>query len=72
MTAAIFWLKTRGRWKETHVTEVGGVNGSSVKLDVQESGVREALLTQLAQMSPYCPLPCLLRRTPPPAAASSL
>ncbi len=55
VTAAIFWLKTRGGWKETHVTEVAGVNGSSVKLDVQESGAREALLTRLAQMSARLP-----------------
>jgi hypothetical protein len=27
VTAAIFWLKTRARWKETSVHEVGGASG---------------------------------------------
>lgn len=29
--AAIFWLKTRARWKETSVTEHTGVNGKELK-----------------------------------------
>lgn len=28
--AAIFWLKTRARWKETQVNEVSGVDGGKV------------------------------------------
>lgn len=30
--AAIFWLKTRARWKETQVNEVSGVDGADIKL----------------------------------------
>ena len=30
--AAIFWLKTRARWKETQVNEVSGVDGGEIKL----------------------------------------
>jgi hypothetical protein len=30
VTAAIFWLKTRARWKETSVHEHGGANGSPI------------------------------------------
>jgi hypothetical protein len=30
--AAIFWLKTRARWKETQVNEVSGVNGGEIRL----------------------------------------
>jgi len=31
VTAAIFWLKTRARWKETLVTELGGIPGQPVR-----------------------------------------
>lgn len=31
-TAAIFWLKTRARWKETQVNEVTGANGSDLRI----------------------------------------
>lgn len=30
--AAIFWLKTRARWKETQVNEVSGIDGGEIKL----------------------------------------
>jgi hypothetical protein len=30
--AAIFWLKTRARWKETQVNEHSGVDGGDIKL----------------------------------------
>lgn len=30
--AAIFWLKTRARWKETQVNEVTGANGGDVRI----------------------------------------
>jgi hypothetical protein len=30
--AAIFWLKTRARWKETQVNEVTGVNGTDLRI----------------------------------------
>lgn len=30
--AAIFWLKTRARWKETHTHEISGPDGSPVKV----------------------------------------
>ncbi len=30
VTAAIFWLKTRARWKETHIPEHVGVPGMSI------------------------------------------
>jgi len=30
--AAIFWLKTRARWKETQVNEVTGSNGSDIRI----------------------------------------
>lgn len=30
--AAIFWLKTRARWKETQVNEVTGADGGEIKL----------------------------------------
>lgn len=31
VTAAIFWMKTRGRWKETNALEVGGVDGGPMR-----------------------------------------
>ena len=31
VTAAIFWLKTRARWKETLVSEVGGIPGQPIE-----------------------------------------
>ena len=30
--AAIFWLKTRARWKETQVNEVSGADGGEIKI----------------------------------------
>ena len=30
--AAIFWLKTRARWKETQVNEVSGLNGGDIRI----------------------------------------
>lgn len=30
--AAIFWLKTRARWKETQVNEVSGVDGGDIRI----------------------------------------
>ena len=30
--AAIFWLKTRARWKETQVNEVSGLDGGEIRL----------------------------------------
>jgi len=30
--AAIFWLKTRARWKETQVNEVTGANGTDLRI----------------------------------------
>jgi hypothetical protein len=30
--AAIFWLKTRARWKETQVNEVTGLNGGDLRI----------------------------------------
>jgi hypothetical protein len=31
VTAAIFWLKTRARWKETSVHELGGHDGNPIE-----------------------------------------
>lgn len=31
VTAAIFWLKTRARWKETSVHELGGLDGKPIE-----------------------------------------
>ena len=31
LTAAIFWLKTRARWKETSVHEHGGLDGQPLQ-----------------------------------------
>ena len=30
--AAIFWLKTRARWKETQVNEVSGLDGGDIRI----------------------------------------
>ena len=54
VTAAIFWLKTRGGWKETHVTEVGGSHGPPITLEVK-GNARDILLTRLGQMSTRVP-----------------
>lgn len=32
-TSAIFWLKTRARWKETHATELTGAEGGPIAVD---------------------------------------
>ena len=52
--AAIFWLKTRAGWKETHVTEVGGAHGPPITLEVKDNA-RDILLARLGQMSTRVP-----------------
>lgn len=37
VTAAIFWLKTRARWRETDRLEVTGPNGGPIEQNVQHS-----------------------------------
>lgn len=32
VTAAIFWMKTRGKWKETHVQETVGADGGPIQV----------------------------------------
>jgi hypothetical protein len=34
VTAAIFWLKTRGGWKETSTVELGGGGGPAIKVEI--------------------------------------
>lgn len=36
VTAAIFWMKTRGRWKETSALEVGGADGGPLTFVVKQ------------------------------------
>jgi hypothetical protein len=36
--AAIFWLKTRARWKETQVNEVTGADGGELKIAWADEG----------------------------------
>jgi len=40
--AAIFWLKTRARWKETNSHEVTGANGAALLEGIQVSFVSPA------------------------------
>ena len=35
VAAAIFWLKTRARWKETSHTEVTGANGGAIEVEAK-------------------------------------
>ncbi len=48
VTAAIFWLKTRARWKETSVHELGGTDGGPVEMEIIVPGAREILRQRLA------------------------
>ena len=64
--AAIFWLKTRAGWKETHVTEVGGTNGPPITLQLKEGSAREALLARLGQISTRLPGPEPIEANAPP------
>lgn len=36
VTAAIFWMKTRGRWKEANALEVSGVDGGPLTFVVKQ------------------------------------
>ena len=38
VTAAIFWLKARARWRETSVHEVGGSDGSPLTVEIVRFG----------------------------------
>ena len=48
VSAAIFWLKTRGRWREHDVHEVTGPNGGPIQV-VDMSALSDA---QLAALEP--------------------
>ncbi len=48
VSAAIFWLKTRGRWREHDVHEITGPNGGPIQM-VDVSGLSDA---QLAALQP--------------------
>ncbi|HEV7253715.1 MAG TPA: hypothetical protein VGN97_11575, partial [Mesorhizobium sp.] len=48
VTAAIFWLKTRARWKEVSVHEHAGVPGEPIGIDL--SGWPDELLEQVEKM----------------------
>jgi hypothetical protein len=37
-TAAIFWLKTRARWKETQVNEITGADGGDLRIAWADEG----------------------------------
>ena len=50
--AAIFWMKTRGRWSETNKTEITGANGGPIegtfKIDVKKFDAdQRAMLKEL-------------------------
>jgi hypothetical protein len=42
VTAAIFWLKTRARWKETSVNEIAGPDGGPI---AQVSEIRRVIVS---------------------------
>ena len=46
VSAAIFWLKTRGRWREHDVHEITGPNGGPIQM-VDVSGLSDAQLEAL-------------------------
>ena len=48
VTAGIFWMRTRGRWREHDVHEVTGLNGGPIQM-VDVSGLSDA---QLAALQP--------------------
>ena len=46
VSAAIFWLKTRGRWREHDVHEITGPNGGPIQM-ADVSGLSDAQLSAL-------------------------
>jgi hypothetical protein len=48
VTAQIFWLKTRARWKETNVLEVGGIAGQPIEVTNNALNNLVGLLDQMA------------------------
>ncbi len=57
VSAAIFWLKTRGRWREHDVHEVTGLNGGPIQV-VDMSALSDA---QLAALEPVLSSVAVLR-----------
>lgn len=50
VTAAIFWMKTRGRWKETHVVEGAGPNGEHLhKVGIDATRLSDTALAELIE-----------------------
>ena len=60
VTAAIFWLKARARWKETSINEHSGIDGKPIE---QVSEIRRIVISAperatglLGSPAPPCPL----------------
>jgi hypothetical protein len=51
VTAAIFWLKTRGGWRETSLHEVTGANQGPIEVDIRIRKAREVLQLRLAEIA---------------------
>jgi len=49
VTAAIFWLKTRARWKETHVAEISGPDGGPI--ETKETSARDIIQRRIAGLA---------------------
>ena len=63
VSATIFWLKTRARWKETQVQEISGPDGGPLVADVTDQReLAKAIVHVLARAVPASPD---LARLPP-------
>lgn len=55
VTAAIFWLKTRARWKDSHRLELTGNDGGPIRTEAQQSIDLDSLSDEaLAELEAAC------------------
>jgi hypothetical protein len=57
VTAAIFWLKTRGGWRETSVHEIAGPNQQPIEIDISVTQARDLLQRRLTEVADRLPAP---------------
>ena len=57
VTAAIFWMKTRGGWKETSIHEISGLDGEPIKVRMERA--RERLNGKIDRLIAKAPEGCV-------------
>ena len=56
VTAAIFWLKARAGWRDTHAVELTGKDGGPIRTEAEQESARDRIARRIARLSAGLPL----------------